>query len=900
MMPVLFGLAGAILGATFGPLSAAVLGFVLGLVWKKLADIGAEHDALKREQAETRARQQTIEIAVRDLHRRAETEGPGAAASPPAPAIREAQPPAQPVSRPAAPPPPPLLQRPPVLPRERPLERPAAAAVSSRWLVEFFTTGNIVAKVGIVIVFFGVAFLVRYAADRGLLPIEYRLMGAVAGALALLAVGWRLRRSRPEYAVVLQGGSVGLLYLTIFAAFRLYDLLPASLTFALLLVVVAFSAALAVLQNAMSLAVLGTSGGFLAPILASAGGGSHVALFTYYAVLNAGVLGIAWFRAWRFLNWLAFVFTFGIGFTWGQQDYRPELLATTEPFLVGFFLLFVTVSVMFAHRQPPELRGYVDGSLVFGTPAVAFGMQSVLMRDVAFGRAFSAVAVAALYLSLASWLWRRDHALRPLAEAFLALATVFLILAVPLAFDGHATAAAWALEGTGLVWIGIRQQRRLARLAGSALSIGSGVAFAVMASPPAGTLPILSARFLGGIAIAIGSLIAARLLSKARSGLTRPERGLEGVLVAWGTLWWFGASLMEIERHVPARVELAGLLIVSAANVGLAGLIARALNWRALMLAAIPIGPLLWSLAVAAFAFTANEGPLADLGWLAWPLVVGVSYLLVYWFETGWPAAVVRGWHAGTTWLLLFLATWAAAVGVDGLVPEAPTWAAAVWCITPALVALALVRRVLAPAWPVRRFEDFYAGPIAAFPTAAALIWAGWACTERGSAAPLPYVPLLNPIELAQGLAFVAPEAWARRFRRRGERHEKAGRLLRPLVAAMAFLALNAAVARVVHFYMGVPFNPDDLMESFVFQAGISILWGITAGVLMTVARRRLDRTVWVVGAGLLGVLILKLFVVDLGNVGGIARIVSFLVTGVVILLIGYFAPAPPRSEKTA
>jgi uncharacterized membrane protein len=66
----------------------------------------------------------------------------------------------------------------------------------------------------------------------------------------------------------------------------------------------------------------------------------------------------------------------------------------------------------------------------------------------------------------------------------------------------------------------------------------------------------------------------------------------------------------------------------------------------------------------------------------------------------------------------------------------------------------------------------------------------------------------------------------------------------------------------------------------------------------MTVSRRRLDRPVWMMGAGLLGALILKLFLVDLGNVGGVARIVSFLATGVLILLIGYFAPVPPRATK--
>jgi uncharacterized membrane protein len=698
---------------------------------------------------------------------------------------------------------------------------------------------------------------------------------------------------------VLQGGAVGILYLTIFAAFRLYDLLPAALTFALLLVIVVLSGVLAVLQDAMWLAVLGTSGGFLAPILASTGGGSHVGLFSYYALLNAGVLGVAWFRAWRFLNWLAFVFTFGIGFLWGQDYYRPEFFASTEPFLVGFFLLFVAVAVLFAHRQPPELRGYVDGSLVFGVPAVAFGIQSVLVRDIQFGRAFSAVAVSALYLALARWLWPRDRALRPLAEAFLALAAVFLILAVPFAFHGHATAAAWALEGAGLVWIGIRQRRVLARLAGCALLVGAGAAFAAMAAPAPGILPVLNARFLGGAAIAAGSLIAARLLSKARGELAAREAASEWVLVAWGILWGFGAVFAEIDRHVVGRVAAYALLLGMSATLGLIGFVAHRLDWRTLMLATIPVGPLLWLTAVPLFFSGTRRGPFVDLGWIAWPVLVAVSYQLTFWFESAGPPRTVKTWHAGTTWLLVFVVTWSGSVAARRLVPESGVWSSTIWCVVPAVVVLALLRaRASTARWPLGRFPSLYAGTIAGALATAVLIWVAWACSVAGAAAPLPYVPLLNPLELAQAFGLVAAFAWLRRQQADGRAPDAiAG--VRLTLAALAFVALNMMVGRIVHFYMDVPFQPDALTRSYVFQAGISILWGLTAGTLMTLSRLRLDRAVWTMGAAVLAALILKLFLIDLGNVGGVARIVSFLATGVLILVIGYFAPVPPKAERS-
>ena len=132
------------------------------------------------------------------------------------------------------------------------------------------------------------------------------------------------------------------------------------------------------------------------------------------------------------------------------------------------------------------------------------------------------------------------------------------------------------------------------------------------------------------------------------------------------------------------------------------------------------------------------------------------------------------------------------------------------------------------------------------------------------------------------------------------ENHEPMRRGGLTVIAVLAFIALNVIVARVVHFYWGVAFDFDALIESAVFQTGISILWGLTAGLLMTMARMRINRPVWMVGAGVLAALIVKLFLIDLGNVGGIARIVSFLATGVLILAIGYFAPLPPKAERTA
>ncbi len=448
------------------------------------------------------------------------------------------------------------------------------------WLKDYATTGNVVAKAGVLVLFVGVSFLLKYAVERNALPIEVRLAGTAAAALALIVTGWRLRARRAAFGLILQGGGIGILYLTIFAAARLYQLLPLGFTFVLMLALVALSAALAVLQDARALATLGTIGGFLAPVLTSTGSGSHVALFSYYALLNLGIVGIAWFKAWRVLNLTGFVFTFVIAAAWGHRYYRPEYFASTEPFLVLSFLFYVAVAALFAHRHPPRLRGYVDGTLVFGLPLVFFALQWPLVRDIEFGRAWSALGMGAVYLLVARWLWRRGLAeLRMLNECFLALGVMALSVAIPFAFDGHITAAAWALQGAGLVWIGLRQQRVLARAWGVLLQFAAGLAFWLIASGSAAHTALLNAQFLGGVFISAGALACACLLFRG-GGLLRPrERHLHRLLLGWGLLWWFGNGAHEIGLHVAPRLETAALLGFGGASVAALAVAAMRLGW---------------------------------------------------------------------------------------------------------------------------------------------------------------------------------------------------------------------------------------------------------------------------------------------------------------------------------
>ena len=310
-------------------------------------------------------------------------------------------------------------------------------------LARWFMQGNPLAKLGILLLFLGLSFLLRYTVEHSLFPLELRLVAAALFAVVLLAIGWRLRHRQRVYALILQGGATGVLYLTVFGAFRLWQMLPMTLAFALLVVICAASVGLAVLQKALSLAMLASLGGYLAPLLLSTGGGSFVALFSFYLLLSIGILAISIWQHWRELNLLGLLFTFGVGGLWGLNDYQPEDYWICQLFLIANTLIFGVLSVALSLRAQEKGKQIVDGVLLFAPPLIGFGMQYGMTQHWDYGPALSALGYGAFYLTLAYLALRRYPSLgRPLVMAALAIGGGFATLAIPLALSARWTAMA--------------------------------------------------------------------------------------------------------------------------------------------------------------------------------------------------------------------------------------------------------------------------------------------------------------------------------------------------------------------------------------------------------------------------------------------------------------------------
>lgn len=1004
--------------------------------------------------------------------------------------------------------------------------------------------GNTVLRVGVVLLFLGLAFLLRYATEGMVVPIELRYAGVAGCALALLGLGWWLRLRNSNYGLMLQGTGIAVLYLTVFAAMRLHPLLDPGAALGLLVAVTVFSAILAITQDALGLACAAALGGFAAPILTSTGAGNHVALFSYFALLNAGILAIAWFKAWRLLNLIGFVGTFGIGFAWGMRSYTPELLWSTEPFLIVFFLMYLGIGLLFARRKLLEMRDapdddsrgallrwsaakgdYVDGSMLFGPPLVGFGLQFALVQHLEFAAAFSALALGIIYMGLARLLSGGRALL--LAETCLALGVIFASLAIPLGLDARWTAAAWAVEGAGIFWLGLRQQRPLARAFGLLLQVGSALAFlselgvgetSLLEGAPLGALllgaallfsffqlrkapteqaaqwerrglPVLASVGLGflyllaplllstqgtaiswaiaglatllvglrvgsrtflftafavqllggalfllrlqagtdsgavfsagwsglltasliGLALVGGMLLAARdtmvrsdvrllrglsvvLLAGlvlinlavlfvlpwetasgvwAASGLLiiwlslylqqrvsfvfglllqiiggasfliavpdllgpltseglrplghsgfwtpmvlglaalvgawrlqrRPHapvfealslQRLSDVLLVWGAGWWTLALVSEVLRFAPSMLQGTWLLAVAAVSVAIWAVLALRLQWASLGVLCTLLMPAVGVVLLGAWG--SRYHPAANFAWLAWAAVFAVHFVSLRRLASVIPEKALSAAHVLGCWLLIGVLALELRYGLLLLSEEYNAWRWLGWAILPSLY-LVLAAAPRSWPWPVSAYPREYR-LYAALPPAVLMLGWFWLANifSDGTAEPLPYVPLLNPLDLGLLFALLGVYLWSRSAApQRGPRAE----LIAQAVAGVSLFAFfTALVMRTAHHWGGVPFHLDALLESMLVQAGLSIVWTLIALSLMIGGHLRHRREVWLIGAALIAVVVAKLFFVELSNRGGLARIVSFIGVGGLLLVVGYFAPLPPK-----
>ncbi|MCK4838609.1 MAG: DUF2339 domain-containing protein, partial [Desulfobulbaceae bacterium] len=292
--------------------------------------------------------------------------------------------------------------------------------------------------------------------------------------------------------------------------------------------------------------------------------------------------------------------------------------------------------------------------------------------------------------------------------------------------------------------------------------------------------------------------------------------------------------------------------------------------------------------------------PYAYGGYLSWNLAFVSLYWLLFREEKKASPNLLQTLHVGTLLLLISLLSWEACWWTDHLVQGAGIWNIATLAIVPSLFILLLTKYHNTIDWPVKPRQATYLyhsmAPIVLYLLAGTvLINLG----SKGDPWPLQYLPLLNPLDLTQIFVLIVLVYWSLvlNIRLDVQPFSLSGKQRAIVAVGTTFLWLNAVLIRTLHYWGGVRFNARAMMASDLVQTSLAIFWTLSAFAIMAWGSRHKLRPVWMAGAGLIGVVLIKLFTFDLAHTETIERIVSFLGVGVICLVIGYLAPLPPHSQ---
>jgi len=476
--------------------------------------------------------------------------------------------------------------------------------------------------------------------------------------------------------------------------------------------------------------------------------------------------------------------------------------------------------------------------------------------------------------------------------ALLHLATLF-------GLGWNEAAILWPLTAVGVMWLSLRMAHRAT--AWLALALPACAWGFLLADWPSSTQQAAHRLFFALLALGLDLLAQACLMAGERHQERPPgwtnrwttRQPLPWLLPGLGLAAWFSAWHAEGWRMLSLRAPTGdwalaldvGLILCSSV---LASWVARRRDWSELGTFTAATVPGVW---VDALAY-GGELPSQHLGWLLWPLALlwhgRLMRELPRWLDARLTASV----HVLGFWFFAGLATLESGRHLGLIFGESSGWAQAGWAAVPALLCWALARPTMQARWPLQAWRQAYQ-EWAMVPVAAGLMLWLWLSNLvcEGQALPLPYVPLLNPLELAQALSLAALVTWWRSQQRAWPY------ALRGWVAATALALVTGLVLRSVHHLAGVAWDLDALWASRLAQAAVSIVWALCGVLAMVWGHRQQARVVWAAGAVLLGVVVAKLLLVEMADRGGLYRIVSFIGVGVLILVVGYFAPVPSKVE---
>ena len=363
----------------------------------------------------------------------------------------------------------------------RHMEAPVAAAASAaepehvhtqprgdKTDLEQLIAGNWLNRIGIIVLMLATAFFLKYAFDNNWIGPVARVGIGIAAGVALLGYSQILFRKGYLYfseGIVALGA--GVLYLSLFAGWNFYHFIPLVPAFIAMFAVTGTILGLSLARDSQRLALLALVSGFLTPLLLNTGQDAEVGLFSYLAILNAGLLVVSQLRNWRSLP-LAFLFTLVYAVAWYTHYYDPSKLSTSIVFATIFFLEFATLPVLNVIRHGKLAEDQI-ALATLNTAWYTLALDSMLHAENRTALTIALIALAAGHLIVAR-LVRKTGPAAPVGQVvYDALSYTLIAVAIAVRLQGNWITVGWAVEGALLAAGGLRSRTGLLRAQGLVL-----------------------------------------------------------------------------------------------------------------------------------------------------------------------------------------------------------------------------------------------------------------------------------------------------------------------------------------------------------------------------------------------------------------------------------------------
>ena len=342
-------------------------------------------------------------------------------------------------------------------------EEPGSAAPKEkkrpviRLNIEKFIGENLINKIGIVITIIGVGIGAKYAIDHQLISPWTRIILGYLVGVGLLGFALRLRKQYENFSAVLLSGSMTIFYFITFAAYNFYTLIPLTLTFLLMVLFTVFTVAAAIRYKRQVIAHIGLVGAYAVPFLLSDGSGRVVIMFSYMAIINAGILVISFRKYWKPLYYASFLLTWLIFLTWfiPKHDFTGQF-GLSWTFISIFFITFYFIFLAYKLLKK-EKFGLEDILLLLANSSVFYGLGYAILYRRTGGEDYLGLFTlgnAMIYYVASIIIYRQKQADRNLFYFTAGLVIAFLTIAIPVQLDGNWVTQLWAAEAAVLFWIG--------------------------------------------------------------------------------------------------------------------------------------------------------------------------------------------------------------------------------------------------------------------------------------------------------------------------------------------------------------------------------------------------------------------------------------------------------------